>query len=106
MVFSRGQLVEQGRHTELLEHGRVYKELVHAQLIAGESKQETEGATEKEDVNEKATGLSDAFLNLTPTKSGRSIASLSVEKALSEQIPDRKYNYFQLIQKVHKLILS
>jgi ATP-binding cassette subfamily B (MDR/TAP) protein 1 len=109
IVISRGEIVEQGTHTDLIALGGVYKGLVEAQRISSEKKDGIEKAFAEadEEMEELAKaksleGASDADgLFLTKTKTGRSVASVEAEKFTSAGLDlTTKYSNFQLLKKV------
>ena len=103
IVLSRGQVVEQGTHAQLLAIGGIYKDLVQAQLISGDRG----GALEEEkaeNFEEKRQRTTDN-LALTTVKSGESAASLEIGELQPVVSHDtRKYSNFQLVKKVPHLV--
>jgi len=113
VVMSRGEIVEEGTHTELIARGRVYKGLVEAQRISSERKEGIEKAIaegdEQEELDqilerEKSLEAVDSMpLGLQRTKTGRSVSSLEAERAgytSAGMMPQTKYSNFQLVRRV------
>jgi ATP-binding cassette, subfamily B (MDR/TAP), member 1 len=112
IVISRGEVVEQGTHTELISLGGVYKGLVEAQRISAERKEGIEKAIAEGEEQEEAIddmvrirsmeSADEASFGLTKTRTGRSVASMEAEKkgfASAGTIPETSYSNFQLIKK-------
>jgi ATP-binding cassette, subfamily B (MDR/TAP), member 1 len=113
IVITRGEIVEEGTHTELLALGGVYKGLVDAQRISTERKEgiemaiaegEEEEAAIDELVRQRTLDNGDEIpLGLARTKTGRSVASVEAERlnfssaGITQQT---HYSNFQLIKKV------
>lgn len=112
IVISRGEIVEQGTHDNLIALGGVYKGLVEAQRISAERKEgiETaiaEGDEEEQEIDDmvKIKSMESADnqqLGLQRTKTGRSVTSIDGEKMFTEAgvVPQIKYSNFQLITRV------
>lgn len=113
IVITRGEIVEQGTHAELLELGGVYKGLVEAQRISTEHKEgiekaiaegEEEEAAIDELVKQKSFGDGDEIpLGLARTKTGRSVASVEAERlsfASAGIMQQTQYSNLQLVKKV------
>jgi len=108
--MSRGEIVEQGTHAELIAEGGVYKGLVEAQRISSEKKDgiaSTAMDDEEEDALDEIvrhkTRESDPDLEMMRTKTGRSVGSIEAERPGFESaglMPQTKYSNFQLIKKV------
>ena len=115
VVITRGQIVEQGTHAELLALGGVYSGLVEAQRISADAKEGTEKgiaeAEEEEDaLDQLVRGKSgqqtgdEVPLGLQRTKTGRSIGSIEGEKSDFQSagiVKETKYSNFQLFRKVY-----
>jgi ATP-binding cassette, subfamily B (MDR/TAP), member 1 len=113
IVISRGEIVEQGTHSELIARGGVYKGLVEAQRISTDRKEGieaaiAEGEEEEEALDEmvrtKSVGSADETpLGLARTKTGRSVASLEAEKGWTSAgtVPEKTYSNFTLVKKVY-----
>lgn len=112
IVISRGEIVEQGTHQNLIALGGVYKGLVEAQQISADRKGGIEMAiAEGEDgeqqidemVRMKSIGSADDQpLGLQRTKTGRSVTSIEGEKLFTEAgvMLQTQYGNFQLVKKV------
>jgi len=114
VVMSRGEIVEEGTHTELIAFGRVYKGLVEAQRISSERKEGiemaiAEGEEQEEELDqmlEREKSLEDADsipLGLQRTKTGRSVSSVEAERmgfASAGMMPQTKYSNPQLVKRV------
>ena len=113
IVISRGEIVEQGTHNDLIARGGVYKGLVEAQRISADRKDGVEMAIaegrdqEEEEIDDmvKVKSLDSADdqpLGLQRTKTGRSVTSIEGEKMFTEAgvMPQTKYSNFQLMKKV------
>jgi ATP-binding cassette subfamily B (MDR/TAP) protein 1 len=108
VVISRGEIVEQGTHSELIVLGGVYKGLVEAQRISsGQTEDEESGhiAEVEEAINEVVRVDSDQKeelpLGLTKTKTGRSTASIEMEKGFQNAgvIEETQYSNYQTVRK-------
>ncbi|KAE9985325.1 hypothetical protein EG328_007578 [Venturia inaequalis] len=110
VVMSRGAIVEQGRHSELLERKSAYFNLVEAQRIAAEIKndnpeeveilQEVDGQKlHRAATNEKGEPIDpddeDPVGRLKRMQSGKSISSVELGKRGTEQTPE--YSLLQLL---------
>ena len=114
IVISRGEIVEQGTHDNLIALGGVYKGLVEAQRISAERKGGIEMAIAEGDDGEKRIdemvktksleGADDQPLGLQRTKTGRSVTSIEGDKIFTEAgiVTQTKYSNFQLITRVIK----
>jgi hypothetical protein len=112
-VISRGEIVEQGTHAELIALGGAYKGLVEAQQISAEQKEGIEKAiAEGEEgeeaidklVRQKSPDDADSVpLGLMRSKSARSIASVEAERpgfASAGILQETHYSNYQLLRKV------
>ncbi|QDS69927.1 hypothetical protein FKW77_001594 [Venturia effusa] len=110
VVMSQGAIVEQGRHSELLERKEAYFNLVEAQRIAAEIKNENTEEVEifqdvddqrlhREVTNEKGQPIDpddeDPDGRLKRMQSGKSISSVELGKRRAEQPPE--YSLFRLM---------
>jgi len=114
--MSRGEIVEQGTHAELIALGGVYQGLVDAQRISSEKKDGIAAAVEEADEQEgaldelvraKSVDSSSAAgeMGLVKTKTGRSVGSIEAERPGFESagmMPQIKYSNTQLIRRVHR----
>jgi ATP-binding cassette, subfamily B (MDR/TAP), member 1 len=111
VVVSRGEIVEEGTHSQLIALGGVYKGLVEAQRISADRKEGIEMGIAEVDLEEEALdelvrekSLHDADqLLLVKTKTGRSVASLETERqgfASAGRVQETYYSNFQLVKKV------
>jgi ATP-binding cassette subfamily B (MDR/TAP) protein 1 len=114
IVVSRGEIVEEGTHTELIARGGVYKGLVEAQRISSERKEGiekaiAEGEEEEAELDqmlerEKSLEHADSIpLGLQRTKTGRSVTSVEAERAgftSAGDMPKTKYSNPQLVKRV------
>jgi len=112
--MSRGEIVEEGTHAELIALGGVYQGLVTAQRISSERKDGIAVALEADDVQEDAfDGLVRAKsmdsssaageMGLVKTKTGRSVGSIEAERPGFESagmMPQTMYSNIQLVRKV------
>ena len=100
IVLSRGQVVEQGTHAQLLALGGVYRDLVQAQLIS-EDGERTLVEEKTEDLGSKRHEATDN-LALTAVKSGESAASTEVRRIppMTARDDTKKYSNFLLVKKV------
>jgi hypothetical protein len=109
-VISRGEIVEQGTHSDLVASGGVYKGLVEAQRITTDITDVTDGKIEEveEAINEvvkvKSADSADIPLGLSRTKTGRSAASIEMEKGKefteAGVVEETQYSNYQLIRRV------
>jgi ATP-binding cassette subfamily B (MDR/TAP) protein 1 len=111
VVISRGEIVEEGTHTDLIALGGIYKGLVEAQKISAERKEGIEkaiaqGEAEEEFIDKlvklKSVDTADQ-LQLSKTRTGRSVTSTEAEKlefASAGIVPQTQYSNIQLIKKV------
>lgn len=110
VVMSQGAIVEQGRHSELLERKAAYFNLVEAQRIAAEIKSEDPEEVEifqdvddqklhREATNEKAQPIdpddADPVGRLKRMQSGKSISSVELGKRGVEKTPE--YSLWKLM---------
>lgn len=112
-MISRGEIVEQGTHSDLVASGGVYKGLVEAQRITTDITDATDGKLEEveEAINEvvkvKSADSADVPLGLSRTKTGRSAASIEMEKGkeFTEAgiVEQTQYSNYQLIRRVCSL---
>ena len=112
IVVSRGEIVEQGTHDDLIALGGAYKGLVEAQRISAERKEGielaiAEGEDQEDEIDQMVRIKSiesndDQPLGLQKTKSGRSITSIEGDKVFTEAglMPQTQYTNFQLVKKV------
>ena len=112
IVVSRGEIVEQGTHDDLIALGGAYKGLVEAQRISAERKEGielaiAEGEDQEDEIDQMVRIKSiesndDQPLGLQKTKSGRSITSIEGDKVFTEAglVPQTQYTNFQLVKKV------
>jgi ATP-binding cassette subfamily B (MDR/TAP) protein 1 len=105
VVMAKGNIIEQGTHTELLALGNAYAKFVAAQALAtktvGEKLKdniESEGSessgpsfNEKEDI---------VFHHLNRLKSGRSVASQELERQDSGKLKTKTYSLYTCIRRV------
>jgi len=117
VVVTRGEIVEEGTHTELITRGGIYKGLVEAQRISSERKEGiemaiAEGEEQEEEFDqilerEKSLEHADSIpLGLQRTKTGRSVTSLEAERTgftSAGMMPQTKYSNPLLIKKVRCL---
>ena len=96
IVLSRGAVVEQGTHSQLLSLGGVYKDLVDAQYLSAEREIGTEQVVEPGDFGEISPEADKTF-PLAPSKSNVSVASLEGQQMDTMQ---PKYSNFELVKKV------
>ena len=97
IVLSRGEVVEQGTHIELLALGGVYKDLVRGQLVSEDRREPLD--EEKQEVNRLL--ITDG-LTLPPVKSIESSTSLQVGSVQSPECRDIStvYSNLQLVKKI------
>jgi ATP-binding cassette subfamily B (MDR/TAP) protein 1 len=99
VVLSRGKIVEQGRHEELMEMGNVYSHLVKAQDLS---------ATAQDQVSVARAG--DKADNTGPHKFETFATRSSVETQKSINLKDRNdfslYKKTNLVRTVFKLVMS
>lgn len=110
VVMAHGAIIEQGRHSELLERKSAYFKLVEAQRIAAEIKNEDAEEVEifqdvddqklhRKATNEKGQPIDpddeDPAGRLKRMQSGKSISSVELGKRRAEKTPE--YSLFQLI---------
>jgi ATP-binding cassette subfamily B (MDR/TAP) protein 1 len=112
IVVSRGEIVEQGTHADLVAQGGVYKGLVEAQRISTEHiETETEGGSKDEEekaindlVHVKSAEGAEMPLGLSRTKTGRSAASVEIEgeKDFTQAgiVKETRYSNYQIIRRV------
>ena len=112
IVVSRGEIVEQGTHDNLIALGGAYKGLVEAQRISAERKEGielaiAEGEDREDEIDQMVRIKSiesndDQPLGLQKTRTGRSITSIEGDKVFTEAglMPQTKYTNFQLVKKV------
>lgn len=113
IVISRGEIVEEGTHSELIARGGVYKGLVEAQRISTEQKEGIEKAIAEDgesenDIDElvrvKTKDSADhSAIALQRTKTGRSIASVEGEKPDFMDagiVRPTRYSNIELVRKV------
>jgi len=113
IVVSRGEIVEQGTHADLIALGGVYKGLVEAQRISVDRKEEIEHTITEEDPQEEAIDEmvrvtsaksleEDGELALTRPKTGKSDKVIEADTGFTGAgaVPQTRYSNFQLIRKV------
>jgi ATP-binding cassette subfamily B (MDR/TAP) protein 1 len=108
VVVSRGEIVEQGTHSQLIVRGGVYKGLVEAQRISsGQSEDEESGhvAEVEEAINEAVrvdSGQKEELpLGLPKIRTGPSLASIEMEKGFQNAgvMEEIQYSNYQTIRK-------
>jgi len=114
VVISRGEIVEEGTHTELIALGGIYHGLVEAQRISAERKEGiemaiAEGEEQEEELDQmlsrdRSLERTDSLpLGLQRTKTSRSVTSLEGDRsgfASAGMMPQTKYSNPQLVRKV------
>jgi hypothetical protein len=111
IVMSRGEIVEQGTHAQLIAHGGVYQGLVEAQRISSEKVEGVAAAStwdedeeELDEIVRHKTTEEEPGLEVSRTKTGRSVGSIEAERPGFESaglMPQTKYSNFQLVKKVY-----
>jgi ABC-type multidrug transport system ATPase subunit len=117
IVISRGEVVEQGTHDDLIARGGVYKGLVEAQTISTErigaiEREIAEGDVEEEAIDEvvRVTSLqsSDEGVPLEKVKTLRTVTSDEAVKGFitAGTVPETNYSNFELLKKVIRDVMA
>ena len=101
IVLSRGAVVEQGTHSQLLAFGHVYKDLVEAQYLSvGREITKTEHVGDLGGFGEKTPEAAGSF-PLAPSESNVRVTSLQGQQMETmQESKARKYSNFELVKKV------
>ena len=97
IVLSRGAVVEQGTHSELLMSGHVYRDLVEAQYLTMGREITTEHVENLGVFGEKSPQIAERF----PLAPSEPVAGPQRQQMdTTQESKERKYSNFELVKKV------
>lgn len=102
VVMTKGRIVEQGTHGELIEQGNAYFSLVEAQRIAQAQKEREKDviASDLDQPHVYAEKTDGGILKLKRTASGQSISAKMLQQQTANESSKRKHSIFFLIQAI------